>query len=46
MFTVNPKSRYRFRIINTGAFADFKFSIDNHELEVLQPEHVFLTSDD
>jgi len=34
MFNVNSSSRYRFRVINTGAFADFKFSVDGHELEV------------
>lgn len=33
-FNVTPNARYRFRVINTGAFADFKFSVDGHELEV------------
>lgn len=32
--TVNPNSRYRFRVINTGAFADFKVSVDGHPIEV------------
>ena len=34
-FNITTGGRYRFRVINTGAFADFKISIDNHSMEVL-----------
>lgn len=46
MFTVDPKSRYRFRVINTGAFADFKFSVDNHALEVFDSLNYVYFADD
>ena len=48
-FNVNSSSRYRFRIINTGAFADFKFSVDGHALEVspaFRFDRLSLISDD
>ncbi|KAF9547968.1 hypothetical protein EC957_007481 [Mortierella hygrophila] len=31
---------YRIRIINTGSFADFKVSVDEHELEVIEADGV------
>lgn len=37
-FILQPNRKYRIRIINASAFSDFKFSIDNHELEVIEAD--------
>ncbi|OZJ06434.1 hypothetical protein BZG36_00484 [Bifiguratus adelaidae] len=42
-FQVQPNKRYRFRLINTGAFADFNFSIDNHTLTVIETDGIAMT---
>jgi Multicopper oxidase len=34
IFNVNASSRYRFRLIDVAAFADFQFSIDEHVMQV------------
>ncbi|KAG0288202.1 hypothetical protein BGZ96_007990 [Linnemannia gamsii] len=39
-FNFKARSTYRIRLINTGAFADFQFSIDNHELTVIEADGV------
>jgi FtsP/CotA-like multicopper oxidase with cupredoxin domain len=36
--TVEHGKRYRYRLINTGAFATFEFSIDNHPLSVIEAD--------
>lgn len=38
VFTVEHGKRYRYRLINTGAFATFEFSIDNHALSVIEAD--------
>ncbi|KAG9061938.1 hypothetical protein KI688_006655 [Linnemannia hyalina] len=40
VFDFQPGLRYRIRIINTGSFADFQFSIDNHTLSVIEADGV------
>ncbi|KAF9911434.1 hypothetical protein EC991_003690 [Linnemannia zychae] len=40
VFDVEQGLRYRIRIINTGSFADFKISVDEHELTVLEADGV------
>ncbi|CAB4491471.1 unnamed protein product [Rhizophagus irregularis] len=37
-FVFIPKKSYRLRIINTSAFSSFFFSIDKHEMEVIEVE--------
>ncbi|TPX39265.1 hypothetical protein SeMB42_g06387 [Synchytrium endobioticum] len=37
-FTLHPNTKYRLRLINTGAFAAFTFSVDNHELLVVEAD--------
>jgi FtsP/CotA-like multicopper oxidase with cupredoxin domain len=37
-FGVDKGSRYRYRIINAGAFAEFQFSVDNHTLSVIETD--------
>ena len=38
VFLVEQNRRYRYRLINTGAFALFQFSIDNHTLSVIEAD--------
>lgn len=38
MFPVQQQKRYRYRLINTGAFAPFAFSVDNHTLSVIEAD--------
>ncbi|KAK0717263.1 multicopper like protein [Lasiosphaeria miniovina] len=38
VFNVEPNSRTRFRLLNTGAFAEFDFSVDNHSLSVIEAD--------
>lgn len=38
MFAVEQNKRYRYRLINTGAFATFQFSVDNHSLSVIEAD--------
>ncbi|KAF9130808.1 hypothetical protein BGW39_002653 [Mortierella sp. 14UC] len=40
VFEVEQGLRYRIRIINTGSFADFKVSVDEHELTVIEADGV------
>jgi FtsP/CotA-like multicopper oxidase with cupredoxin domain len=35
---VTQNKRYRLRLINTGAFAEFQFSVDNHTLSVIEAD--------
>ncbi|CAG8440506.1 4203_t:CDS:2 [Funneliformis caledonium] len=35
-FTFETNKRYRIRIINTSGFSAFTFSIDNHEMEIIE----------
>lgn len=37
-FEVTKGKRYRLRLINTGAFTEFEFSIDNHTLSVIEAD--------
>ncbi|CAO3681991.1 unnamed protein product [Umbelopsis ramanniana] len=37
-FTFTPGKRYKLRLINTSAFANFWFSIDNHTLAVVEAD--------
>ncbi|OZJ06881.1 hypothetical protein BZG36_00232 [Bifiguratus adelaidae] len=37
-FTFVPGKKYRLRLINTSAFANFHFSIDNHTLTVIEAD--------
>lgn len=37
-FSVEHGKRYRYRLINTGAFATFEFSVDNHSLSVIEAD--------
>ncbi|KAG0290183.1 hypothetical protein BGZ98_003565 [Dissophora globulifera] len=39
-FDFKAGTTYRVRIINTGAFADFQFSIDNHTLTVIEADGI------
>ncbi|KAF9953103.1 hypothetical protein BGZ70_000358 [Mortierella alpina] len=39
-FNFKAGSTYRIRLINTGAFADFQFSIDGHTLTVIEADGV------
>ncbi|OZJ03677.1 hypothetical protein BZG36_03532 [Bifiguratus adelaidae] len=39
-FNVTANKKYRLRLINTGAFADFDFSIDNHTLTVVEADGI------
>jgi FtsP/CotA-like multicopper oxidase with cupredoxin domain len=38
VLTLEQGKRYRYRLINTGAFATFEFSIDNHPLTVIEAD--------
>jgi FtsP/CotA-like multicopper oxidase with cupredoxin domain len=38
VFSVQQGKRYRYRLINTGAFAPFAFSVDNHTLSVIEAD--------
>ncbi|KAK7903304.1 hypothetical protein LTR67_001322 [Exophiala xenobiotica] len=38
IFTVEQGKRYRYRLINTGAFATFEFSVDNHPLSIIEAD--------
>jgi FtsP/CotA-like multicopper oxidase with cupredoxin domain len=38
VFPVQQHKRYRYRLINTGAFTPFDFSIDNHTLSVIEAD--------
>ncbi|KAJ3272122.1 hypothetical protein HK104_004534 [Borealophlyctis nickersoniae] len=38
--TVERGKRYRFRVINTSAFAKFEFSIDQHDFQVIELDGV------
>lgn len=40
VFDFKAGTTYRVRIINSGAFADFQFSIDNHNLTVIEADGV------
>ncbi|KAF9082492.1 hypothetical protein BGX23_012401 [Mortierella sp. AD031] len=40
VFDIERGLTYRIRIINTGSFADFKLSIDQHELTVIEADGV------
>ncbi|TPX35112.1 hypothetical protein SmJEL517_g02450 [Synchytrium microbalum] len=42
-FSMEPNMRYRLRLINTGAFADFMFSVDNHTLQVIEADGISIT---
>jgi FtsP/CotA-like multicopper oxidase with cupredoxin domain len=37
-FTVEPGKRYRMRIINSGTFANIRFSVDGHALTVVEAD--------
>jgi FtsP/CotA-like multicopper oxidase with cupredoxin domain len=37
-FAVTQNKRYRLRLINTGAFGEFQFSVDNHTLSVIEAD--------
>lgn len=37
-FVVSQNKRYRFRLINTGSFGEFQFSVDNHTLTVIEAD--------
>lgn len=41
-FNLTKDKRYRFRLINTGAFAEFQFSIDNHTLSVIEADSTLI----
>lgn len=43
-FDVTQNSRYRIRLINAGAFAEFQFSIDNHTLTVIEADGTMVNS--
>jgi FtsP/CotA-like multicopper oxidase with cupredoxin domain len=38
LFNVQQNKRYRLRLINTGGFAMFQFSVDNHTLSVIEAD--------
>ncbi|OBT60652.1 hypothetical protein VE03_09932 [Pseudogymnoascus sp. 23342-1-I1] len=38
VFGVTQGSRYRYRLINVGAFAGFHFSVDNHTITVIEAD--------
>ncbi|KAB5517485.1 multicopper like protein [Coniochaeta sp. 2T2.1] len=38
VLTLDPNTRTRLRLINTGAFAEFQLSIDNHTLSVIEAD--------
>ncbi|KAB5523108.1 multicopper like protein [Coniochaeta sp. 2T2.1] len=38
VLTLDPSTRTRLRLINTGAFAEFQLSIDNHTLSVMEAD--------
>lgn len=38
VFTVEQGKRYRYRLINTGAFTTFQFSIDNHLISIIEAD--------
>jgi len=38
VFSVEQNKRYRFRLINVGAFTLFQFSVDNHTLTVIEAD--------
>jgi len=38
VFNFDAGKRYRLRLINTGAFAEFQFSIDQHNLTVIEAD--------
>ncbi|KAI9745890.1 MAG: hypothetical protein M1818_000571 [Claussenomyces sp. TS43310] len=38
VFNVAKGKSYRYRLINTGAFAEYQFSIDNHTLSVIEAD--------
>lgn len=38
VLTIDPNTRTRLRLINTGAFAEFDLSIDNHTLSVVEAD--------
>ncbi|KAJ9161588.1 Multicopper like protein [Coniochaeta hoffmannii] len=38
IFTLDPNTRTRVRLINTGAFAEFQLSVDNHSLSVIEAD--------
>ncbi len=38
IISVEQNKTYRFRLINTGAFGEFQFSIDNHTLSVIEAD--------
>lgn len=38
VFNFEAAKRYRLRLINTGAFAEFQFSIDQHNLTVIEAD--------
>lgn len=38
VFGVTKGSRYRYRLINVGAFAGFYFSVDNHTITVIEAD--------
>ncbi|KAF9198767.1 hypothetical protein BGZ49_000323, partial [Haplosporangium sp. Z 27] len=40
VFDFKSGSTYRVRIMNTGSFADFHFSIDNHTLRVIEADGI------
>ncbi|KAF9092414.1 hypothetical protein BGX23_004341 [Mortierella sp. AD031] len=40
VFDFKPGTTYRVRIINSGGFADFQLSIDNHNLTVIEADGV------
>ncbi|RHZ82311.1 hypothetical protein Glove_109g320 [Diversispora epigaea] len=40
-YKVRKGKKYRFRIINTSAYALFTFSIDNHPLKVIEVDGIF-----
>jgi FtsP/CotA-like multicopper oxidase with cupredoxin domain len=37
-FVVTQGKRYRFRLINVGAFGEFQFSVDNHTITVIEAD--------
>lgn len=41
-FAVVQNKRYRLRLINTGSFAEFQFSVDNHTLSVIEADSTLI----
>ncbi|KAK1752643.1 multicopper like protein [Echria macrotheca] len=42
VLSLEADKRYRLRLINTGSFAEFEFSVDNHSLSVIEADGVLV----